>query len=383
MDFRALTDYLDSLPGIGIPGVDCIVQSGYQTVYRHWSGFADREEGLPMGGQERFFLYSSSKPITCLAALQLYERGKFLLTDPLYEYIPEFKHMAVKRTLENGETVLEETKNPVRISHLFAMTGGFSYELDIPSVRRVQESTDGRAPTLAVAKALAEEPLLFEPGTQWHYSISHDIIGALIEVLSGKSFGEYLKENIFAPLGMTRTGFERTPEVLGSMMAQYQRDDETGAVTQVGLENKYILGTEYESGGAGLISCTEDYIKFTSALANGGYGASGNRIISRGTIDLMRTNFLDPGIIKTMDWAELQGYGYGLGVRTMMDRAVCGSNGTQGEFGWCGAAGTYLLIDPERKLSLFYAQQVLENRSGKFQPRMRNNRIRNILYGCL
>ena len=383
MDFRALTDYLDSLPGIGIPGVDCIVQSGYQTVYRHWSGFADQEKGKPMGGQERFFLYSSSKPITCLAALQLYERGKFLLTDPLYEYIPEFKHMAVKRTLENGETVLEETKNPVRISHLFAMTGGFSYELDIPSVRRVQESTDGRAPTLAVAKALAEEPLLFEPGTQWHYSISHDIIGALIEVISGKSFGEYLKENIFAPLGMTRTGFERTPEVLGSMMAQYQRDDETGAVTQVGLENKYILGTEYESGGAGLISCTEDYIKFTSALANGGYGASGNRIISRGTIDLMRTNFLDPGIIKTMDWAELQGYGYGLGVRTMMDRAVCGSNGTQGEFGWCGAAGTYLLIDPERKLSLFYAQQVLENRSGKFQPRMRNNRIRNILYGCL
>jgi len=383
MNFQPLTDYLDSLPGIGIPGVDCVVQQGYQTVYRHWSGDADREKGTAMTGQERFFLYSSSKPITCLAALQLYERGKFLLTDPLYEYIPEYRHMAVKRTLENGETVLEEAKHPIRIADLFAMTGGFSYDLDLPAIRRVQEETGGRAPTLAVAKALAEEPLLFEPGSQWYYSISHDVIGALIEVVSGKTFGAYLKENVFEPLEMTRTGFERSPEVLSSMMKQYRRDDVTGVVSPVELSNEYILGTEYESGGAGLISCVDDYIKFISALANDGYGANGSRIISRGTIDLMRTNFLGPQQLKSMDWEELQGYGYGLGVRTMMDRAVSGSNGTLGEFGWCGAAGTYLLIDPEKHLSLFYAQQVLEDREGSFQPRMRNSRIRNILYGCL
>ena len=144
------------------------------------------------------------------------------------------------------------------------------------------------------------------------------------------------------------------------------------------LENEFVLGSEYESGGAGLISCVDDYAKFSAAMANGGNTPDGNRILSPKTIDLMRTNRLNPTQMKDFDWSFLGGYGYGLGVRTMIDPVRCGANSPVGEFGWDGAAGCYVIIDPENRISLFYAQQMREGLGYYVHPR-----IRNILYSCL
>lgn len=379
MNFQFLTEFLDGLPAKGIPGTDCVVTEGYRTVYRHFSGFSDREAKTPMRGDERFYLYSCSKVVTCVAALTLYEKGMFLLTDPLSEYIPEFKDMTVRTVKANGEETVVPCRREISVGDLFSMTAGFDYDLAVPEIREVVERTGGRAPTLEVVRALAARPLLYEPGTHWRYGLEHDVLGAFVEVLSGQSLGRYLQEHVFDPLGMKRSGFPDSPLAREGMMAQYRRDELTGEVARIPVEeNEFVFGTEYESGGAGLVSCVEDYARFAAALANGGVGENGERVLGKNTIDLMRTNRLDARQMRDFDWIQFKGYGYGLGVRTLVDKAAAGSPGPLGEFGWAGAAGAYVLIDPERRLGMFYAQHMRKSMEPYVHPR-----LRNILYGCL
>lgn len=379
MNFQSLTMFLDGLPAKGIPGTDCVVLEGHRTVYRHFSGYSDREAKTPMQGDERFYLYSCSKVITCVAALTLYEKGKFLLTDPLSEYIPEFKDMTVRKVKVNGEEEVVPCRREITIGDLFSMTAGFDYDLTVSEIQEVAKRTCKRAPTLEVIRALAARPLLYEPGTHWHYSLGHDVLGALVEVVSGQRFGQYLQERIFEPLGMNRSGFPNSSLAREGMMAQYRRDEATGRVERIPLEeNEFVFGTEYESGGAGLISCVDDYARFAAALANGGVGENGERILGQNTIDLMRTNRLDARQMRDFDWVQFKGYGYGLGVRTLVDKAAAGSPGPLGEFGWAGAAGAYVLVDPERHLCMFYAQHMRKSLEPYVHPR-----LRNILYGCL
>lgn len=202
--------------------------------------------------------------------------------------------------------------------------------------------------------------------------------GALAEVASGQSFGDYLKTHIFDPLGMDATGFALTDAVRSRMMTQYRRDPDTGTVSAMPAENPYILSPKYESGGAGLISTVDDYVKFAAALTNGGQAADGTRILSSAAVNLMRTNRLDEVRLKDFNWPQLAGYGYGLGVRTLIAPTRGGSLSPVGEFGWDGAAGCYVLTDPENRLTLFYAQQMLPSMCEYTHPR-----LRNLLYGCL
>lgn len=378
MDFTKLTEFLDTLPALGVPGVDCIVKKGYTTVYRHQAGFSDREAKKPMQGDESFFLYSSSKPITCTAVLQLYERGKLLLTDPLENYIPEFRSMQVQQQRGNGETFLTPARGPITIAHLMSMTAGLNYDLRSPAIQQVAAQTQGRCPTQQVIRAMASQPLCYEPGTRWQYSLAHDVLGALVEIVSGETFGEYLHDHIFSPLEMTHTRFAHSGDLPENMMAQYLRNNDTGEVTPMGLVNEFILGSEYESGGAGLVSTVADYAKFVAAMANGGIAHNGYPLLSPNTIDLMRRNQLSDVQMADFDWPQFAGYGYGLGVRTMVDPARGGANSPLGEFGWGGAAGTYLLIDPENHVSMFYAQHMRESMEPYIHPR-----LRNVLYSCL
>lgn len=378
MNFTKMTDFLNTLPQKGIPGVDCIVKKGYETVYRYNTGYADREAKIPMKGNELFNLYSATKPITCTAVMQLYEQGKILLHDPVSNYIPEYKNLKVLYRRPNSESYIVPAEKPMTIMHLLTMTSGLDYDLDTPEIRRVKEETDGRAPTMEVIKALATKPLCFHPGEHWQYSLSHDVLGALVEAVSGKKFGEYLKENIFDPCEMQDTTFKFVPEMESRMMAQYTRNLETGEITRTESKCRYALGTEYESGGAGLISSVEDYSKFVAAMANGGVAHTGKRILSQATIDLMRTNHLNEQQWKDFNWAHYKGYGYGIGVRTLVTHANSDANSPIGEFGWAGAAGCFLIIDPANNVSLFYTQHMLNSMEPYVHPR-----LRNILYSCL
>ncbi len=375
MDFSALRGFLDTLPDAGIPGCDCAVWYDHRPVFRHMTGFADLRNGRRMSGDELYYIYSASKPITCVTALTLYEKGRFLLNDALYEYLPEYRHMTVRD--ENGERPAER---PITIRDLFTMSAGFDYDLDAEPIAELKRA-DPDFTTRELARANAKKPLLFEPGTRFNYSLCHDVIGALIEVVSGKSLGEYMREAVLEPIGMRNTGFRMDGDHPERMAAQYEYDDETRETREVELKNHFRAGSRrFESGGAGLVSCVDDYILFADMLSARGLASSGARILSPGTVELMRTNHLDETRrLRDFNWSLVSGYGYGLGVRTMVDRACSGSTGSVGEFGWDGAAGSYMLADPERRLAIFYGQQVLGTRAQVYA----HPRIRNIVYSCL
>lgn len=386
MDFINLKEFMDHLTSWIIPGNSVVVYKDGKQVFSYQSGYSDLENKIPMQGGELFNIYSCSKPTTVVAALQLYERGKFLLDDPLYDFIPEFKNMRVR--IEDGETVAANT--PITMRHLFTMTAGFDYNTNAPWRMRAKARTEGRMETLEVARAIAEEPLCFHPGTKWNYSMCHDVLAAAVEAISGQRFCDYVREHIFEPLDMKTACYHPTDSTYVRMAQQYRYDvvsgnDEVklqaglirgddGVVLNVGKKNMFIFGDSYDSGGAGIITSVEDYAKLACALSCGGVGTTGEKILGAGTIDLLRTDQIVSRNIDTSNygWNQLIGYGYGLGVRTMLDRAKSGFNGAVGEFGWGGAAGATILVDPDTRLAYFYAHHMLNPQETYYQPRLRN-----------
>ena len=241
------------------------------------------------------------------------------------------------------------------------MQGGLDYVLDAPEIEACLRQTRGKATTRAIVDALAARPLHFEPGSHFLYRLCHDVLGGVIEAVSGQTFGEYMRENIFDPLEMFSMSFRRTPELAERMAARfiYNMADLTSRPDSMGnVHNKYVLSSAYESGGAGLIGDVEDYMRFADALANDGIGWNGYRLLSSNSIDEMRTDQLEGA--SRVDFLQFNrlGYSYALGVRTLVDGRM--SRSPVGEFGWDSAAGGWVLVDVERRLSAFYAQHVLE-----------------------
>lgn len=395
MDFTKLREFLDYMASCRTPGCAVVVYHQNRKAFEYAAGVSSLESGRPMDGSEYFNIYSCSKVLTVTAAAQLLERGKFLLNDPLYDYIPEYRHMQVRG--KGGE--LTEAKRPITVGDLFSMTAGLNYDLNSPSIRRARELTGGRMETSVVARCLASEPLSFEPGEHWQYSLCHDVLAGLVEIISGRKFRDYVKENILAPLGMDSTYYHTTPEIEANMAEQYtfvpkgeggisdindiveaQKYGKSpdGGFRNIGKKVGYVLGPEYDSGGAGVTTTVGDYAKLAAALANSGLGLTGERILSPATVNLMKTNRLGEAQLKDYNWEQLAGYGYGLGVRTHIDKSKSGSNANLGEFGWGGAAGATIIIDTEARLGVFFAQHTLNPREGWYQPR-----LRNVVYGCI
>lgn len=375
MNFDRLTQFIDSLLSYGIPGSDLLIQKNHQTIYRHFHGWRDREAQIPLDGTELYYLYSCSKITTVTAAMQLYEKGLFLLDDPLSLYLPEFERMQVQ--MEDGS--LHPAEHPILIRHLFAMTAGFNYDLDIPGLSDVRAVTGGACPTREVMKLIARTSLSFEPGTRWQYSLCHDVLAGVVEVISGMKFRDYVQKNIFDPLGMCRSSYHPQAGRDADFAAQYRFNDATRTAERIPLQSDYIFGTEYDSGGAGIISSVEDYGRIVDALACGGIGATGEHILSRASIDLMRENQLNAAQMeRDFVWQQMCGYGYGLGVRTAVSRAAGGLLSPVGEFGWGGAAGAYIAIIPEEKISIYYGQHMLNSQESYVHPR-----LRNIAYACM
>lgn len=341
MDFREVKHLIDqAMAEYAVPCSDIAIVHNGEIVFRYWNGTSDDEKKIPLKGDEMYFLYSATKPITCTAALQLYENGKINLEDKLADYIPEFKEMWVKTP--DG---LKKAQNMITIKQLFNMTSGLNYKLLSESIQE-QISRKPGASTLEMVRAMAGEPLEFEPGTHFLYSLSHDVLAAIVELVADMSFEEYLKKNIFDVCGMERTGFAFNDEIRSQICSQYCYDALNDTVSLMEKENQFILTSKYQSGGAGLISCVNDYIRYETYMLN-------ESLLKRKTMDLMRKNHLTGQALA--DFRSFKrGYCYGLGVRTAADSTYA----NQGEFGWDGAAGSYVLMDPEYHLGIFYATHV-------------------------
>jgi len=371
-DFSSLIPFLDSFLDSGLPGFDCAIYHRGECVLRHGGGYADRENGIPIRGDELYNIYSCTKPITAAAVMMLYERGLLSLEDRLADYIPEFAEMYVadgKKAAASTDGIaaihgdgegkaagLRRAETPITIRHLLSMKAGFSYDMNSPSIRLAKEETDGRCPTLETVKYLAREPLCFEPGTNYGYSLAHDVLAAVIEVITGKRFGQFVKENIFDPLGMKNATLCLPDSRLAEVSPQYFYHAETKTFENVGRKIRfYKLGTEYESGGAGGVCTVDDYVKFLEGMRT-------FALLKPETVALMTT----PQVTEQQYVSDL--FAYGLGVRC----PKAGSPAT--DYGWGGAAGAYLAVDPTYEFTFFYVQHAIAcpvNRSAELTGKIR------------
>ncbi len=390
MNFSNVKNFMNRLTSWRIPGNTIRIYKDGKEVLNYSSGYENVAAGRKMRGTELFNIHSCSKPITMIAALQLYEQGHFLMDEPLHYFIPEFKTMYVK--CGNG---VKKAENDITLMHLFTMTSGLDYSVDPAVMKRLERETGGKMDTLSVVRAFSEKPLCCEPGERWVYGLSHDIIAAVVEIISGMKFRDYVAENIFKPLGMNDSFYHNedvrdrlaTPyiyinsdEVVDTVKMQMTAGGryETGRVTECENDLPLVFGPEYDSGGGGVTCTADDYVKFAACLANFGIGHNGERIISKNSVKLMKTNHLTPKQAEGCTWADLKGYGYGLGVRTLVDRARAGALSNIEEFGWSGAAGATAIIDTDINLAVFYCHHMLNPMEDYYMPRLRNT-----IYSCL
>lgn len=277
--FEHLKRFCDSFLNAGLPGFDIAVYKSGKCLFRYMNGYSNLEKKIRINGKERYNIYSCSKPITCTAALKLWEEGAFSLDDKLSDYMPEFSDMSVK----TGSGI-KKAEKPILIRHLFEMTAGFSYDTASESLLKCREETGEKCPTREAMKYLSKEPLLFEPGERWEYSLCHDVLAALVEVLADRKFEDYTKENIFDVLNMRDTTFLLPQDELETVSEQYRF--ENGKAVNVGKNIvAYKFGSEYASGGAGCVSTVDDYIKFSEGLRTG-------KLLKPETLKLMTTDRL-------------------------------------------------------------------------------------------
>lgn len=337
-------------------------------------GCADIEKKIPMSSENTIFpIASMSKVVTVAGIMQLYEQGLFRMWDPVSEYLPGFKNPKVAKENPDGSYEIADAKGEVTMRQLFTMTSGVPYGWSDTAAGRIriekeqewQESGKPMPGTVEYANLVGQMPLAFEPGERWMYGFSIDVLGAVIEVLSGKSLGDYLKENIFDPLGMKDTGFFVPQEKMDRVATIYHINE--------GLKEEErwydSKKPDFESGGGGLFSTVPDYSRFAQMLLHGGT-LDGVRILGRKTVDLISTDHLTPEQRKGDSWDTQRGYGYGLGVRVMTNPELAGINGSVGEWGWDGAFGNWFCVDPKENLTCVY---LTTNRPGdhyRFIPKL-------------
>ena len=383
-DFKELSRLLEEILEQGPAGCGCAVARNGEILFEEYHGVKDLESGEPITADSVYRQYSTTKVAVCTGAMMLLERGKFLLNDPIYEYFPEWKDTMVAQPEEDGSYRVRPAKRPILIRDCFSMAMGIGYggtdytHQAAEKVRAQLRANVGEYTLQQEIKAMAEVPVAFDPGTHWLYGFGHELVAGLIEVVSGKGVGQFLKEELFEPLDMKNTGYHYFGDIRERMVTTYllKEDGSREASPYFQRDELFEPEAKYEGGGAGLFSPVRDYLALTQMLACGGE-YQGRKIMGRKTIDLMRCNQLNEQQLKEFRNPYLEGYGYGCGVRTLMDPSA-GVNSSVGEFGWTGMLGTYVSIDPAEKLSLVYMHNLFPNREAYIHPR-----IRNIVYGVL
>ncbi len=336
------------------PGAIVSIARHGQVAYFERFGYSDIENKIPVKDDDIFRIYSMTKPITSVAVAILFEEGKFLLDDPVEKYLTPFKDLKVFRAVSEGNIVTDKCERKMTIRDLLRQTCGLGYgwgSHPVDTVYKEFKLFDPSSTLAEMTEKLGKIPLYFQPGSQWQYSVAIDVLGRLVEVVSGQTLEEFFAKRIFTPLKMIDTGFFVPEDKLGRFTKVYQHTAEEGlkplpheqAYERYAKDKNRML-----SGGGGLVSTASDYMRFAQMLANGGE-LEGVRILSRKTVELMSSNQL-PDTISSLPWTKLQGHGYGFAVSVLTDMAKSPTIGTNGDYGWDGAASTYFRIDPQENL---------------------------------
>ena len=352
-------------------------------------GLMDRERKKPVEWDTVFRIFSMTKPVTSVALMMLFEKGLIQLDDPVYRYIPSFRKLEVYVSGVDGSFETRPPDRSLTIKDLLSHQSGFTYdflkenEIDAAySSRGIGSATQKDLASLI--DSLSDLPLLFSPGDRWNYSVSTDVCGHLVELISGQSLDTFFYENIFEPLGMSDTGFYVPAVDIPRFSANYLYNlNGLPKLLDDPLKSRFIKRPSFLSGGGGLVSTAEDYLSFCRMILGGGE-LNGNRILSRKTIDLMSANHLTAGVdlaeVASGRWSETsyQGMGFGLGFSVVKDPSMTLVPGSVGELAWGGMANTAFWIDPLEDMAVVFMTQLVP--SGIYNIR---RELRTLVYSAI
>ena len=366
-------------------GGEALIWHDGKVVYREQIGKRDHNDAEPLSPDTIYRIYSMTKPITSVGIMMLEEQGKLRLSDPLAAHLPEFANLRVfdssAEATTDGEIPTTPVVRPPTIEDLLAHKAGFTYGIFgiTPVDQAYIKAGLWNNPTITLAdytQKLSQIPLLHQPDTHWHYSVATDVLGRVIEVVSGQTLADFFEQEIFQPLGMQDTSFtiasdksERLATLYSpeGLAAQFETKGMAAQRTGPGLEPAldffnapYQSGALFQSGGGGLLSTTDDYLKFSLMLLNEGE-FEGARLLAPSTVRLMRSNFLSDQVTNSYinGGTPREGRGFGLGFGTIEDQALAATRQSEGSFYWGGAAGTTFWIDPdEDMIGIFMTQSI-------------------------
>jgi CubicO group peptidase (beta-lactamase class C family) len=353
-----------------LPGVQWVLSRRGEVVHRDTYGYADIEAERPVADDTLYRIYSMTKPITSVGLMMLHEEGVFLLENPVARFLPELGDMQV---WSGGTADAPETRPAARamtvhdvLTHMSGLTYGFHFQHPLDEMYRAHDLGNFTEPKFDLAEGvarLAGLPLLFDPGTRWNYSMSTDVCGRLIEVMSGMPLDRYLRERVLDPLGMKETAFHAPEADLDRCCPLYVRGADR-RLHRFARPESMVRPPAFLSGGGGLVSTTDDYLRFCHMLLNGGE-LDGVRLLGPRTVRYMTRNHLPGGRLlnevgqSTFAEAAMEGTGFGLGFSTIEDAAALQNMASEGEFAWGGAASTLFWVDPVEEICAVFMTQLL------------------------
>ncbi len=357
---------------------------GGDLVHSSMRGHSDREAGTPVAEDAIWRIFSMTKPITSVAAMMLWEEGKFELKDPVSRFIPEFAEMKVWRGGSSTRPALEAMRDEISMwnlmTHTSGLTYGFMYAHPVDALYRQAGLEWGTPPETdlgGVCSTLASLPLMFQPGTEWNYSMAIDVLGRVIEVISGQTLDEFLRTRIFRPLGMVDTGFSVPAADAGRLAALYGANPADGTAFPMAAAGRGALNPPSAFlGGGGLVSTTADYLRFAAMLRGEGQ-LDGVRLLSPRTVRYMTQNHL-PGDSDLTAFGRplfsetaFDGVGFGLLGSVTMDPVKAKVPGSIGEFGWGGAASTFFWVDPVEDITCVFMTQLLPSNTHPIRSQLK------------
>jgi CubicO group peptidase (beta-lactamase class C family) len=351
-------------------------------------GLMDRARDKPMREDTIFRIYSMTKPVTSVAIMMLHERGVFQLSDPVHKWIPAWEHLRVYRFGRYPTFTTDAAARPMTIRDLLTHMSGLSYGIMertyVDAAYRKLGVADGKGTLAEMIDKVSGLPLEFSPGARWGYSIATDVLGHLVELMSGERLDEYLRRHIFQPLGMVDTGFVVPEGSVGRFAANYTRSaDKLLTLIDDPSDSAYTRPRTYLSGGAGLVSTAMDFFRFAEMLRRGGE-LDGVRILGPRTVRYMTTNHLPGGgdlaghAVGSFSETRYEGVGFGLGFHVTIDPVRAQVPSSVGEFGWGGMASTAFWVDPAEQLTVVFMTQLIPSTTFNFR-----GQLKSLVYGAI